>query len=143
MAGMITLPGALLDQFGHPWQGPHRRGVTVSLRARDDRRRHVRLLRRAQPGLGPGRTLTVQRRRAALLPLPLPGVRRLTTHLEEPRHLTRSFALGEQFRRFQPPFLHRSMIALLSHAQPKHMSGYYASLNRHKCREAYSAFPTI
>lgn len=82
MAGMITLPRALLDQLGHPGQRPHRRSVTVRRRPRDNRRRHLSLLRRAQLGLGAGRAFAAQRRRAALLPTPLPGVRGLPAHLE-------------------------------------------------------------
>ena len=119
MTGMITLAGALLDQFGHPWQRPHRRGVAVRLRPLDQRHGKLRLLGRAQFPFRSSRPLAAERRGAAFLPALAPLVRRLPAHLQQPGHLTRAFAFGEELRRVQPPLFHHSVIALFGHAKQR------------------------
>ena len=117
MAGMIPLARAVLDQLRHSRQRPQRGRIAVRLRARHERFGHRFQLRFAQLRLGPGRSLALQAGFTGRFPPLQPGMRRLPSYPQEPRHLTRVLALRKQLGRLQPSFCHRCMIPLRSHDQ--------------------------
>ena len=115
LAGVLVAATVLLMGSEGVWEQlvSYRGGAEAALSG--DRGANLRLLRRAQLMLRAGRAFAAQRRHSAFLPLPLPVVRRLPAHLQQPGDFARALALREKLRRLQPPFLHCRVVPLFPH----------------------------
>ena len=118
----------ILDQVGHPRQGPESRLVTMGSGTGEQCARHIVCLLCRQLRLTARRAFAGQRGTAAFQPRLLPAVSDLTGYSQTAGHFGCRMILGEEFARLPAALFHLGVVSCLRHADTLHANPRYVIL---------------